>query len=158
MIIFLDFTLLPNKAEDTLQLERLLRFIDEFQRKDETHRSLLGLVVSFGKFLSPILVRSFSLGCINIHPSLLPRWKGSSPLLHSLMSGDEVVGVSVLEINPKSTLFDSGYIMYQKSISLTDCVYPIYTIDHLISFLEPYSTEAMFKVAFYLNYFVFLFI
>jgi len=40
-------------------------------------------------------------GIINVHPSLLPRWRGSSPLIYTIASGDRIGGVSIMDIRPK---------------------------------------------------------
>ena len=54
-------------------------------------------------------------GCINIHISLLPHWRGASPLEYSLMNGDKETGVSIIKLVEK---IDSGPIMASKSIKL----------------------------------------
>ena len=40
-------------------------------------------------------------GIINVHPSVLPRWRGSSPLIYTIASGDPTGGVSIMDIRPK---------------------------------------------------------
>lgn len=53
---------------------------------------------------------------VNVHPSLLPRWRGAAPIIHTLMHGDEVTGVSLMRIKPN--IFDVGmYVLYgQKTV------------------------------------------
>lgn len=46
---------------------------------------------------------------INVHASLLPRWRGASPIIHSLLNEDRVTGVSIMKIAPK--YFDIGEVM-----------------------------------------------
>lgn len=43
---------------------------------------------------------SFS-GILNMHPSLLPRWRGASPIIHTILNGDVITGVSIMEIRPR---------------------------------------------------------
>lgn len=50
-------------------------------------------------------------GCINVHPSLLPRWRGASPIQHAILAGDEVTGVSVMLMDEG---LDTGPVFLQK--------------------------------------------
>lgn len=43
---------------------------------------------------------------VNVHPSLLPRWRGAAPIIHTLLHGDEVTGVTLMKIKPD--IFDVG--------------------------------------------------
>ena len=43
----------------------------------------------------------FSSGAINVHPSLLPKLRGPSPIMHTLLNGDAETGVSIIEVSPK---------------------------------------------------------
>lgn len=43
---------------------------------------------------------------INVHASLLPRWRGAAPIIYSIMNGDQETGVSIMRIEPKR--FDVG--------------------------------------------------
>ena len=54
-------------------------------------------------------------GSINIHPSLLPKYRGSSPIQYALLNGDEETGVSIINLNSK---IDSGSILAQKKFSI----------------------------------------
>ena len=40
-------------------------------------------------------------GAINLHPSLLPKWRGPSPLVHTLLNGEQETGVSIIEVSTK---------------------------------------------------------
>ncbi|CAF0943009.1 unnamed protein product [Adineta ricciae] len=76
----------------------------------------LGILASFGQLLPKRLIESFPLGIINVHPSLLPRWRGSSPLIYAIASGDQISGVSIMDIRPKH--FDIGPILSRQSFPL----------------------------------------
>ena len=71
----------------------------------------LGVVVSFGHLLPDRVISAFPLGCINLHPSLLPRWRGASPIQHALLHGDSETGVSVIDVHP--TRLDGGDVLLQ---------------------------------------------
>lgn len=53
---------------------------------------------------------------INVHGSLLPRWRGAAPIIHALMAGDAETGVSIMRIKPNK--FDIGEILAQRRISI----------------------------------------
>lgn len=107
---------------------------------------LLGVIVSFGRFLPSSLLSLFNYGCFNIHPSLLPRWKGSNPLLYTLLADDKVTGITLFRLNPMHTTFDSGSVLYQKSIRLPCNKNTMLTPNQLATYLMPHSINAMFEV------------
>ena len=72
----------------------------------------LGIVVSFGYMIPSQVISSFPLGMINIHPSLLPLYRGSSPIQFSLVGGDLMTGVSLIEVHEK--MIDAGRILNQQ--------------------------------------------
>lgn len=45
---------------------------------------------------------------INVHASLLPRWRGAAPIIYAILNGDQTTGVSIMRIRPKS--FDIGEV------------------------------------------------
>lgn len=52
---------------------------------------------------------------VNVHPSLLPRWRGAAPIIYTLLHGDEVGGVSLMKIKPD--VFDVGKLTITWGIS-----------------------------------------
>ncbi|XP_052830313.1 methionyl-tRNA formyltransferase, mitochondrial isoform X2 [Octopus bimaculoides] len=74
----------------------------------------LGVVVSFGCLIPGKIIRMFPHGILNVHASLLPRWRGAAPIIHTILNGDTVTGVSVMKIRPKQ--FDIGSILNTKSV------------------------------------------
>lgn len=53
---------------------------------------------------------------INVHASLLPRWRGAAPIIHALRSGDTVTGVTVMRVRPHH--FDVGEVLAQRSVPI----------------------------------------
>lgn len=53
---------------------------------------------------------------INVHASLLPRWRGASPIIYAILNEDEQTGVSIMKIHPHK--FDIGEILAQKQINI----------------------------------------
>uniref|UniRef100_V9L4M9 Methionyl-tRNA formyltransferase, mitochondrial n=1 Tax=Callorhinchus milii TaxID=7868 RepID=V9L4M9_CALMI len=76
----------------------------------------VGVVVSFGSLLSEELILRFPYGILNVHPSLLPRWRGPAPVFHTVLHGDQVTGVTIMQIRPKR--FDVGPIVMQKECAV----------------------------------------
>ncbi len=98
-------TLMPTSPNDNNFLEKLA------QRKPDA------LITSaYGKILSEAFLDSFCLGNINIHPSLLPRWRGPSPIESALLEGDKTTGVTLMQMTDK---LDAGPIYQQESIQLS---------------------------------------
>nr|CAI5838676.1 unnamed protein product [Callosobruchus analis] len=62
------------------------------------------------------VINSFPYGMINVHASLLPKWRGAAPIIYTLASGDTETGVTIMRIRPKS--FDVGEILMQDKIHL----------------------------------------
>lgn len=53
---------------------------------------------------------------INVHASLLPKWRGAAPIIYAIMNDDHTTGVSIMKILPKH--FDIGGILAQKEVSI----------------------------------------
>ncbi len=58
----------------------------------------IGVVVAYGKILSEVVINHFQYGCINVHYSLLPRWRGAAPIERAILAGDEVTGISIMKL------------------------------------------------------------
>jgi methionyl-tRNA formyltransferase len=65
----------------------------------------LGIVAAYGRILPATLLAIPRLGLINVHASLLPRWRGASPIHRAVMAGDAETGVSIMRVIPA---LDSG--------------------------------------------------
>ena len=74
----------------------------------------LFIVVSF-KILSKIFLSIPRFGSINIHPSLLPKYRGASPIYYSLMNGDSHTGITIFKLTNN---VDAGNILLQKRFNI----------------------------------------
>ncbi len=81
---------------------------------EKTNPDLL-INVAFGMFLPPAVLDYPPLGCINLHPSLLPAYRGAAPIQRALMSGEEYTGVTVLHMSPE---LDAGDIILQEKTGI----------------------------------------
>ncbi|MFA6515021.1 MAG: methionyl-tRNA formyltransferase [Candidatus Paceibacterota bacterium] len=86
-------------------------FIDMFDKLNIN----LSIVVAYGKILPEKIIKIPTLGTINIHYSLLPKYRGASPLEASLLNGDIITGVSIQQMEFK---LDSGPILIEKEINI----------------------------------------
>ncbi|EZA61911.1 Methionyl-tRNA formyltransferase, mitochondrial [Ooceraea biroi] len=76
----------------------------------------IGIVVSFGHLIPSNIINSFPLGMLNVHASLLPRWRGAAPIIYSLINGDTQTGITIMRIMPKK--FDIGDIVTQERLDI----------------------------------------
>jgi methionyl-tRNA formyltransferase len=60
----------------------------------------VGVVVAYGKILPETLLNDVPHGWVNAHASLLPRWRGASPIQHAILAGDAVTGVTLMQLEP----------------------------------------------------------
>ncbi|NMB74285.1 MAG: methionyl-tRNA formyltransferase [Myxococcales bacterium] len=73
----------------------------------------VALVAAYGLLLPAKLLEAPRLGFINVHPSLLPRYRGAAPVQWTLLNGDTVTGVSILQVTPR---LDDGDILLQRDV------------------------------------------
>ena len=78
------------------------------------------IVVAYGLILPLNFLNIPKYGCINVHVSLLPRWRGAAPIEHSLLQGDLETGISIIKITPK---LDAGDIIAQEILPIDKSVY-----------------------------------
>jgi methionyl-tRNA formyltransferase len=70
----------------------------------------LGIVVAYGHILRPAVLSLPRLGMINVHASLLPRWRGAAPIQHAILAGDPETGVSIMQMEEG---LDSGPVLHR---------------------------------------------
>ena len=97
----------PEKANDK-------EFLDCLENEIKPD---LFITAAYGQYLPKRFLATPTLGTVNIHPSLLPRWRGASPVQRSLEAGDNPVGVTVLYTVSK---MDAGPIIAQKEETIED--------------------------------------
>ena len=73
------------------------------------------IVFSFGLILPKEVLEIPRYGCINIHASLLPKWRGASPVQHALMNNDKITGYTFIIMNER---LDEGKVIYKEKINI----------------------------------------
>jgi methionyl-tRNA formyltransferase len=75
------------------------------------------VVAAYGLILPDSILNGPINGCINVHASLLPRWRGASPIQHAILAGDEMTGISIMQMEQG---LDSGPVMRQCELVIDD--------------------------------------
>lgn len=94
----------PERLDDAGFVRRLARC-----------RPALGIVVAYGALLPTRILAIPESGFLNVHPSLLPRWRGAAPIERAIMAGDSVTGVSIIRVTEE---LDAGPIALQRQVLL----------------------------------------
>ncbi len=75
----------------------------------------LMVVVAYGLILPAWCLQLFPLGCLNIHASLLPRWRGAAPIQRAIQAGDRQTGVCIMQMDEG---LDTGAVLLQEAIPI----------------------------------------
>ncbi len=115
---------ISNSPIHELALKHNLKIFTPLTLKDEETQQEFkklnadaALIVAYGLILPKIILESTKFGCINIHPSILPKWRGATPIQSTLFAGDSEIGVSIIKMEQG---VDSGDIILQEKFAITD--------------------------------------
>src|SRR5260221_8871112 len=75
------------------------------------------IVVAYGLILPPAVLRAPRLGCLNVHASLLPRWRGAAPIQRALLAGDRETGIAIMLMDEG---LDTGPILARQALPIAD--------------------------------------
>ena len=73
------------------------------------------VVVAYGQILPTEVLKAPKYGCLNIHASLLPRWRGAAPIQRAIISGDAKTGIGIMQMNEG---LDTGDILLEKTCDI----------------------------------------
>jgi methionyl-tRNA formyltransferase len=99
---------LPLAQPATLKSNLVLETLQAAQAK-------VMVVAAYGLILPPALLELLDLGCINIHASLLPRWRGAAPIQRAILAGDTETGISIMHMEAG---LDTGPIYLRQSVRI----------------------------------------
>jgi methionyl-tRNA formyltransferase len=77
----------------------------------------LVVVAAYGQILRPAVLDLPHLGCINVHGSLLPRWRGAAPIQAAILAGDQTTGITIMKMD---TGVDTGPMLSQRSLPISE--------------------------------------
>ena len=88
---------------------------DAVQAQFAAYQAELAVVVAYGLILPQAILDIPPLGCLNIHASLLPRWRGAAPIQRAIMAGDQQTGIAIMQM---AAGLDTGPVLLQKTASI----------------------------------------
>ena len=97
------------------------------------------VVQAFGQKLSPALLATPRLGCVNVHASLLPAYRGAAPINRAILNGEETTGVTVIRMGER---IDAGEVLARKSVPIA----PDWTAGDLADVLARMGAEVCLDV------------
>jgi methionyl-tRNA formyltransferase len=100
---------IPIRYPSTLETEEEFEYIKKIKPD-------ISIVVAYGKILPSKFLSLKNTMFINIHASLLPRWRGAAPIQRAIMNNDNETGISIMKIEPK---LDTGPVLMQSKIEIT---------------------------------------
>lgn len=104
----------------SLSVEQPINFKDKNSiERLKSYRADIMIVAAYGLILPKVVLESFKFGCINIHASILPRWRGAAPIQRAIIAGDKKTGISIMQME---TGLDTGpyYLIKECKIEMTD--------------------------------------
>jgi len=75
------------------------------------------IVVAYGLILPDPILKAPRFGCLNVHASLLPRWRGAAPIQRAIMAGDTETGVAIMQMERG---LDTGPVVHEHRVPITD--------------------------------------
>jgi methionyl-tRNA formyltransferase len=102
--------------------ERRIPISQPHSLRDEASRADLAgwqpdvlVVVAYGLILPQAVLQLPALGCVNIHASLLPRWRGAAPIQRAVLEGDRETGITIMQMDAG---LDTGPILLQEAMAI----------------------------------------
>lgn len=74
------------------------------------------VVAAYGLILPQAVLNAPRLGCLNVHASLLPRWRGAAPIQRAILAGDESTGITIMQMDKG---LDTGAILTMEAVPIT---------------------------------------
>jgi methionyl-tRNA formyltransferase len=87
------------------------------QARFSEHQADIAVVAAYGLILPQAILDAPKLGCINVHASLLPRWRGAAPIHRAILAGDEKTGVTIMQMDAG---LDTGAMLATVETSVDD--------------------------------------
>src|SRR6478609_8648987 len=76
----------------------------------------VAVVAAYGLILPVAVLEAPRLGCLNVHGSLLPRWRGAAPIQRAILAGDEATGVCIMQMEAG---LDTGPVLLERAIAIS---------------------------------------
>ncbi len=89
---------------------------EEVQAELKALNADISIVAAYGLILPQAVIEAFPMGCINIHGSLLPRWRGAAPIQRAIEAGDKESGITIMKVVEK---LDAGDMLLKGVVPIT---------------------------------------
>lgn len=89
----------------------------EAQNEFASHNLDVAVVAAYGLILPEAVLQAPKFGCLNIHASLLPRWRGAAPIQYSIWKGDHETGVTIMQMEKG---LDTGPMIVKEVVAITE--------------------------------------
>lgn len=104
--------------EHNIVVEQPANFKEESDQQHlATYHADVMVVVAYGLLLPQVILDTPKFGCINVHGSILPEWRGAAPIQRSLESGDKITGVTVMQMDKG---LDTGDMLLKATCEITN--------------------------------------
>lgn len=104
--------------EHNIPIEQPLNFKEDVDKTTlASYNADLMIVVAYGLLLPQVVLDTPKLGCINIHASLLPRWRGAAPIQRAILAGDTTTGVCIMQMEAG---LDTGPVIARSECPIHD--------------------------------------
>jgi len=88
----------------------------ETRKRFQSHGADAAVVAAYGLILPEAILSAPRLGCVNLHPSLLPRWRGAAPIARAILAGDAETGLSIMKMDEG---LDTGPVLVAERVAIT---------------------------------------
>ena len=114
---------ITHSAVKSVAIEHNLPIFQPQSLKNQEQQAILAqlnadvmVVVAYGLILSKAILQTPKYGCLNVHGSLLPKWRGAAPIQRAIWAGDKFTGVSIMQMDEG---LDTGDVLLEKSMAIT---------------------------------------
>jgi methionyl-tRNA formyltransferase len=113
----------PSPVKQAAISHNIPVFQPESLKTEEAQQQLAALnpdlmiVTAYGQLLPRAVLKIPRLGCINIHASLLPRWRGAAPIQRAILAGDTITGITIMQMDVG---LDTGAMLAKKTCAIED--------------------------------------
>lgn len=90
---------------------------DKIQKDLQDLPADVWVVVAYGALIPPALLSAPRYGCLNIHASLLPRWRGAAPIQRAILAGDQETGISIMQMERG---LDTGPVLLSQALPILE--------------------------------------
>lgn len=115
----------PEKVNDPEVVDKLRQYHAD-----------IGIIIAYGQKIGSVLINVFPLGIINLHASLLPKYRGAAPINWAIINGEQETGLTVMQINEQ---IDAGQVLNQVSMPID----PMIRADELYTQLAQLGPDLM---------------